>query len=58
MNIWSSSRFHKNRKIEETELNKNSLDIIINGWSMQAYVQVFDSEVVSFKEAIDSFERM
>ena len=29
-----------------------------NSWSKQSYVQVFDSEYISFLKAVNMFERM
>ena len=45
-------------KIGDTELNKILLNSIPNGWIMQAYVQVFDCESISFIKAVNMFELM
>ena len=45
-------------KIGDTELNKILLNSIPNGWIMQAYVQVFDCEYITFKKLVNMFERM
>ena len=45
-------------KIGDTELNKILLNSIPNGWIMQAYVQVFYCQCITFKTLVNMFERM
>ena len=41
-----------------TELNDISLNSMPNSWSKKAHVQGFDCKSISFKKAINMFERM
>ena len=41
-----------------TELNEILSDIMPNSWINQAYVQVFDCNYITFKNAVNMFERM
>ena len=41
-----------------TELNEILLNSITNIWSNQSYVQGFDCDTISFKKAVNMFERM
>ena len=45
-------------KMGITELNEILLNSMPNRWSKQAYVQGFDCETISFKKAVNMFERM
>ena len=45
-------------KIGVTELNKTLLNSMTNIWSIQAHVQGFDCEFITFKKYINMFERM
>ena len=45
-------------KIDVTELNEIFLNIVPNSWSKQAYVQGFGCESISFKKAVNMFERI
>ena len=47
-----------NDDIRETELNEIFLNSMPNGWYKQAYVQGFDCESITFKKALNMFERM
>ena len=40
------------------DLNEILLNIMLNSWSKQSYVQVFDCEIINFKAAVNMFERM
>ena len=40
------------------DLNKIVLNSIPNSWSKQAYVQRFDGESITFKNAVNVFEHM
>ena len=40
------------------ELNEIMLNITTNIWSNQAYVQLFDIESITFKAAVNMFERI
>ena len=43
--------------IDITELNDILLNIMPNSWYKKSYVQGFDCEYISFKKAINMFER-
>ena len=45
-------------KVGLTEVNKILLNNMPNSWSKQAYVQGFDCESITFKKAVNMFERM
>ena len=45
-------------KIGITELNEILLNIMPNSWYKHAYVQGFDSESITFRKAVNMFERM
>ena len=45
-------------KMDVTELHEIILNIMTNSWSKKAYVQGFDCESISFKKAVNMFERM
>ena len=45
-------------KIGVTKLNEILIKIMPNSWSKQAYVQGFDCGSITFKKAINIFERM
>ena len=45
-------------KISVTKLNEILLNSMPNRWSKQAYLQGFDCEYISFKRAVNMFERM
>ena len=47
-----------NDNINVTELNKILLNSMHNSWSRHAYVQVFDCEYSTFKQAVNEFESM
>ena len=37
------------------DLNEILLNIMLNSWSKQSYVQVFDCEIFNLKEAVNMF---
>ena len=45
-------------KVDVTELNEILLNSMPNIWSKQAYVKGFYCESVTFKKAVNMFERM
>ena len=45
-------------KIGVTELNEILIKSMPNRWYKQAYVQGFDCESITFKKAVNMFERM
>ena len=45
-------------KIGVTKLNKILISSIPNIWSKRAYVEGFDCESITFKKAVNMFERM
>ena len=45
-------------KMSVTDLNKNLLNSMLNSWLKQAYVQGFYCETISFKKAVNMFQRM
>ena len=45
-------------KIDATKLNEIILNIMINIWYKQAYVQGFDSKSISFKKDVNIYECM
>ena len=45
-----------NDKIGVTKLNEILLNSMPNSWSIQAYVQGFDCDSITFKKAINMFE--
>ena len=45
-------------KIWVTELNEIILNSTPNSWYMQAYVQGFDCEFISFKKVVNMFDGM
>ena len=40
-----------------TKLNENVLNSIPDNWRKQAYIQGFDFEYITFKSAVNVFER-
>ena len=47
-----------NDKIGVTKLNEVLLNSIPNSWYIQAYIQGFDGESITFKKSVNIFERM
>ena len=45
-------------KMDVTELNGIILNIMPNSWFKQVYVQGFDCESISLKNAVNMFEHM
>ena len=45
-------------KIGVTELDKKNLNIMLNSWSKQSYVQGFYCESTTFNKVFNMFERM
>ena len=56
--LASFPRATLNDKISVMELKKILLNSMPNSWSRQAYIQGFDCESITFKKAVNIFERM